>query len=47
MMLARSRYGVLAVTVDLAAVDHARDLLVSAGCGTEFGWVRRRSVAGP
>jgi hypothetical protein len=47
VMLPRSRYGVLVVTVELAPVDHAQDSLVSVGCGAEFGWVRRRSVAGP
>lgn len=47
MMLPRSRYGVLAVTVDLAAVDYAQDLFVSAGFVSEFDWVRRRSVAYP
>ena len=46
-MLPRSRYGVLAVTGDLAAVDHAQDLFFSSSRVAEFVWMRRRTVAGP
>ena len=46
-MLPRSRYGVPAVTGDLAAVDRAQDLFFSSSRVAEFGWMRRRTVAGP